>query len=157
MCARIAAINLFQVDLDKPWNYLWYCCETTPPTPFPPFERSGGQCPVMHPLSDVPAWSRGRWPIHIGIDLLFCAFHINNCPTYTVGQNDPAIRAATISRTGCTTGRLCFGRVCAEVLLCVNCMSRYEVMPTPEIEYRRSQRGHAHVPQFFAYLVILCF
>ena len=24
---RIAAINLFQVDLDKPLNYLWYCYE----------------------------------------------------------------------------------------------------------------------------------
>jgi len=22
--AGIAAINLFQFDLDKPWNYLWY-------------------------------------------------------------------------------------------------------------------------------------
>jgi len=27
LVARIAAINLFQVDLDKTWNYLWYCCE----------------------------------------------------------------------------------------------------------------------------------
>jgi len=25
--ARIAAINLFQFDRDKPWNYLWYCFE----------------------------------------------------------------------------------------------------------------------------------
>jgi len=25
--ARIAAMNLCQVDLDKPWNYLWYCYE----------------------------------------------------------------------------------------------------------------------------------
>jgi len=25
--AWIAAINLFQVNLDKPWNYRWYCYE----------------------------------------------------------------------------------------------------------------------------------
>jgi len=25
MCARIATINLFQVDLDKSLKYLWYC------------------------------------------------------------------------------------------------------------------------------------
>jgi len=31
LVTRIAAINLFQVNLDKPWNYLWSCYEKTPP------------------------------------------------------------------------------------------------------------------------------
>ena len=45
MDARIAVINLFQVDLDKPWNYLRYCCEKAPPLPLTPFWKVGRQCP----------------------------------------------------------------------------------------------------------------
>jgi len=39
---RIAAINLFQEDLVKPWNYLWYCHENTPTSLLPPFQRAEG-------------------------------------------------------------------------------------------------------------------
>ena len=39
MYARIAAINLFQVDLDKPWKYL-YCYVRAPVFPFPPLWKS---------------------------------------------------------------------------------------------------------------------
>jgi len=35
--ARIAAINLLQCDLDKPWHYLWYSYEKAPLPPLPPF------------------------------------------------------------------------------------------------------------------------
>jgi len=34
--ARIAATNLFQVDLDKSWNYLWYCYKKGTSTPLLP-------------------------------------------------------------------------------------------------------------------------
>ena len=47
--ARIAAINLFQVDLHKPWNYLLHCYGKAPP-PYVPQTRSHGgirgQCPT---------------------------------------------------------------------------------------------------------------
>jgi len=41
----ISAINLFQVDRDKPWNYLWYCYEKAPTPPLPSFSKAGRQCP----------------------------------------------------------------------------------------------------------------
>jgi len=43
MCARIAALNLFQVNLDKSWNYLWILlCEDTC-VPVAPFSKIMGQ------------------------------------------------------------------------------------------------------------------
>jgi len=52
------AINLFQFDLDKRWNYLWYFHKMTPPGPFLPIK---GQV-EMHPLSDVPDFHpKGNW------------------------------------------------------------------------------------------------
>jgi len=42
--AWIAAINLFPVDLDQPWNYLWYCYEKAPSPRLPPFAWDRGQC-----------------------------------------------------------------------------------------------------------------
>ena len=41
--ARITAINLFQVDLHKLQNYVWFCYEEAPPPPLPPSRhpRSG--------------------------------------------------------------------------------------------------------------------
>jgi len=50
---RIAAINLFQVNLYKPWNDLWYCYEKAPLLPLPPYERVGGNAPVIPTLSGV--------------------------------------------------------------------------------------------------------
>ena len=48
---RIAAINLFQVDIDKPWNYLWYTIMKRYLHPRSlPFERAG----TLAPLSGVP-------------------------------------------------------------------------------------------------------
>jgi len=43
-------INLFQVNLHKPWNYLGHCYEKTPPPPLPPFERAKGAMapPCLH-------------------------------------------------------------------------------------------------------------
>jgi len=43
--AWIAVINLFHVNLDKPWNYQWYCYEKAPPPPLLPIERAKAQCP----------------------------------------------------------------------------------------------------------------
>jgi len=56
VCARITAMNLFQVDLDKSWNYLWYCYVRALVPPFPPpFQRAGGAVPLhMHPCSGIP-------------------------------------------------------------------------------------------------------
>jgi len=52
--ARIAAINLFLVDLDKPWNDLWYGYKKAPPPPLHPFWKSrGGNAPAMPPVSGV--------------------------------------------------------------------------------------------------------
>jgi len=34
--------KLFQVDLDKPWNYLWYCYEKAPPPPLHHFWKDRG-------------------------------------------------------------------------------------------------------------------
>ena len=41
---------MFQVDLDKPWNYLWYCYEKAPLPTLHPFEEARGEMP---PLSGV--------------------------------------------------------------------------------------------------------
>jgi len=50
-----SCINLLQVDLDKPWNYLWYCYEKTPPPPLPAFWKGrGGNGPAMPPFCGVP-------------------------------------------------------------------------------------------------------
>ena len=58
MYARIAAVNFFQIDLDKSWNYLWYCYARAPVPPLPPLSKvKGGSAPVMHPHSGVPALS----------------------------------------------------------------------------------------------------
>jgi len=43
--ARIAATNLFQVDLDKPYNYLWLCYENAPRPPLPFFWKVRGKYP----------------------------------------------------------------------------------------------------------------
>jgi len=54
--ARIAAINLFQVDLDKQWNYVWHCYEKAPPPRLHPFWKGrGDNPPTMPPFSNVPA------------------------------------------------------------------------------------------------------
>ena len=56
MCANSCkpAIHLFQVDLDKPWNYLWYRSEKASPPSFPPFWKvRGGNAPVMAAFSGV--------------------------------------------------------------------------------------------------------
>jgi len=49
MCARIATINLFQTDLDKSWNYLWYWHVRESVPPLPPFSKARGQCPRNAP------------------------------------------------------------------------------------------------------------
>ena len=54
LCAPIASIGLFQVDIDKSWNYLWYCYVKDTCAPVAPPQRSGGSAPVMHPRSGVP-------------------------------------------------------------------------------------------------------
>jgi len=54
MGAPIAAINLFQVDLDKPWNYFWYFYEKAFAPPFPLKTVQWSNAPVMPPLFDVP-------------------------------------------------------------------------------------------------------
>jgi len=53
LSAQIGAINLSQVDLDKPWYNQWYWYEKAPPSPLRPFERSEGQLP-RHTSSGVP-------------------------------------------------------------------------------------------------------
>jgi len=45
MGARIAAINLFQVDLEKPQIYLWFAYENAPPPLLPPCQKGRGQYP----------------------------------------------------------------------------------------------------------------
>jgi len=51
---RVAAIKLFHVDLDKPWNYLRCCHKKAPPLPLLPFERAWGQCPPSPASLEVP-------------------------------------------------------------------------------------------------------
>ena len=48
-----SCMNLFQVDLDKPGNYLWYCYEKTPPPPLPTFWNGRGGNDTMPPSSGV--------------------------------------------------------------------------------------------------------
>jgi len=36
---------MFQVDLDKPWNYIWYFYKKHLRPRCPLYERSGGHCP----------------------------------------------------------------------------------------------------------------
>ena len=57
MCARIAAINLFEVDLDKTWNYLWCCYVRAPMPSLPLFQRAVGQCPRNAPPFRCPCIS----------------------------------------------------------------------------------------------------
>ena len=55
---RIAAKNLFRVDLDKPCAVINHVTvmKKEPPSPFPPFERSGDNAPAIFPF--IPACSR---------------------------------------------------------------------------------------------------
>ena len=57
--ARIAAVNLFQVDLDKAWDSLRYCYEKAPPPPL----LCIWNAPVMPTLSGVPA-RNWWWPAY---------------------------------------------------------------------------------------------
>jgi len=44
----VAAMNLFQVDRDKPWDYLvLYCYEKAPLALFPPFQKAGGNATAL--------------------------------------------------------------------------------------------------------------
>jgi len=52
--ARMSAINLFQVDFNKPWNYLWYLCKKALAPPFSLKKVQWDNAPVMPPLFDVP-------------------------------------------------------------------------------------------------------
>jgi len=51
---EIASINLFQVDFDKSWNYVWYCYMKGTCAPVALSKSRGGSAPVMHPRSGVP-------------------------------------------------------------------------------------------------------
>lgn len=55
---RIAAKNLFRVDLDNPRAVINHVTvmKKEPPSPFPPFERSGDNAPAIFPF--IPACSR---------------------------------------------------------------------------------------------------
>jgi len=56
--ARNVAMNLFQVDLDKPWNYPWHSWEKAPPPPLPLFWKDRGEwhhCGVF--LDSCKRWS----------------------------------------------------------------------------------------------------
>jgi len=54
--ARIAAINLLQIDLNKSLHYVLMIlvCKGTCAPVAPPFNGQGGSAPVMHPRSGVP-------------------------------------------------------------------------------------------------------
>jgi len=54
------ATNLFEVDLHKPWNDLWYCNTVTKKHLFPHQERAGVNAPVISLLYAVP----GRRSLH---------------------------------------------------------------------------------------------
>jgi len=58
MRAQLAAMNLFQVDLDKSWNCLWYCYVRAPVPPLPSLSKGMGSVPVMHPRSRVPDYKK---------------------------------------------------------------------------------------------------
>jgi len=54
MCAQIAAVNLFQVDLEKSLSYLWnLLCQGTCAPYSSPFKGQGGGALEMHPRSGV--------------------------------------------------------------------------------------------------------
>jgi len=55
-CARIAAILLFQTDLDKSWNYLWYWYVGASVPPLTLSQRAGRQGPRNAPPFRRP-WS----------------------------------------------------------------------------------------------------
>ena len=57
--ARQAAINLFRVDLHKPWNDDWYCYEKAPLPCCPVYERAGGQWPPSFPRSPASLFATG--------------------------------------------------------------------------------------------------
>ena len=46
--AQIAVINLFQFDLDKPWNYLWFLFQKGTSAPVAPLVKGEGQYPPTH-------------------------------------------------------------------------------------------------------------
>jgi len=53
--AQIAAINLFEDDLDKLWYYLWYCYVRVPMPSLPTLSKGRrGNAPIMYPSSGVP-------------------------------------------------------------------------------------------------------
>ena len=66
MGARIAAIDLFEVDVNKPWNYLGHCYEKAPSLPLPHFWKGrGGNAPAMPPVSGASCtlfYTSGSWP-----------------------------------------------------------------------------------------------
>ena len=52
---RIAAINLFQDDLDKSWIFLWHCYVRALVSPLPhPFQKARRQYPRHAPLFRRP-------------------------------------------------------------------------------------------------------
>ena len=53
LVARIAAISLFQFDLDKPWNYPQYCNEKCYSAPF---WKSRGKCSCHFPAFQHPCF-----------------------------------------------------------------------------------------------------
>jgi len=105
----MAAIHPFQVDLDKPWNYLRCRYEKAPPPPLPPFWKGRGQCLVMPRLSpaslrtwvkrtrpDPPAHPYPGWLI-----TLMVHFRRERLPPFEEGKRQskgPAWPAASFRR-----------------------------------------------------------
>jgi len=91
MCARIAAINLFEVDLDNSWNYLWYYYLRAP---MPPLQRSGGQCPRNAPPLRCP-WKR-HYQKYLGhkLKLTYALSLANNTVIVDSGESRPGVWGA---------------------------------------------------------------
>jgi len=55
----VCAVNFFQVDLDKSWNYVWYCYARAPVPPLSKGREGSTPCnapPFRRPWLCAKAW-----------------------------------------------------------------------------------------------------
>jgi len=93
--ARIAAINLFRVYHDKPWNYLWYCYwKHLRPPPLSRFWKVWGSMSPFSGVAELKWWSllfvhRRVKRQHLGVPSWYLVkSHCPRCFTWQLGVID---------------------------------------------------------------------